>query len=399
MAVEGAATRKARGAFFTPPDLCRYVADWAVRSATDDILEPSCGEAAFLLAAGERLDALARATGANRGRLDGVELHGRSAREAERAVRAAGHDVRVQVGDFFLVTPTGTYDAVVGNPPYVRYQDFSGVARARRREAALRAGVPLTGLASSWAAFTVHAALFLKTGGRLGLVLPAELLTVNYAAEVRRFLMERFARVRLVLFTERVFPGVLEEVVLLLADGYDEGPASHCELHQVRTAADLSTSAGVARLWKPRSADGKWTPSLMSTSALAAYIAVESADDFTTLHEWGETTLGMVTGNNRYFAVVPGTRPGAGPSLRRTSGALPARVTPSTRTDVHRTRHTTHSAPAGQPRCSSGLPASPRRRQAPTSRQENDSRSTQPTSAGCAHPGGEYRWSSPPTCC
>jgi adenine-specific DNA-methyltransferase len=31
--------------------------------------------------------------------------------------------------------------------------------------------------------------------------------------------------VRLVLFTERVFPGVLEEVVLLLADGYDEGPA------------------------------------------------------------------------------------------------------------------------------------------------------------------------------
>ena len=123
----------------------------------------------------------------------------------------------------------------MGNPPYVRYQDFSGVARSRSREAALRAGVPLTGLASSWAAFTVHAALFLKTGGRLGLVLPAELLTVNYAAEVRRFLMERFARVRLVLFTERVFPGVLEEVVLLLADGYEQGPADHCELHQVRT--------------------------------------------------------------------------------------------------------------------------------------------------------------------
>ena len=305
MAVEEAATRKARGAFFTPPDLCRYVAEWAVRSATDNVLEPSCGEAAFLLAAGERLDALARATGASRGRLDGVELHDRSAREAERAVRAAGHDVRVQVGDFFLAAPAGTYDAVVGNPPYVRYQDFSGVARARGREAALRAGVPLTGLASSWAAFTVHAALFLKTGGRLGLVLPAELLTVNYAAEVRRFLMERFARVRLVLFTERVFPGVLEEVVLLLTDGYDQGPASHCELYQVRTAADLSTSAGVARSWKPKSADGKWTASLMSTSALAAYIAVESADHFTTLHEWGETTLGMVTGNNRYFAVSP----------------------------------------------------------------------------------------------
>ena len=46
----------------------------------------------------------------------------------------------------------------------------------------------------------MHAALFLRTGGRLGLVLPAELLTVNYAAEVRKFLTERFAKVRLVLF-------------------------------------------------------------------------------------------------------------------------------------------------------------------------------------------------------
>src|SRR5664280_613863 len=50
---------------------------------------------------------------------------------------------------------------------------------------------------SSWAAFTVHAAEFLRPGGgRLGLVLPAELLTVNYAAEVRRYLMARFGRVR-----------------------------------------------------------------------------------------------------------------------------------------------------------------------------------------------------------
>jgi hypothetical protein len=37
----------------------------------------------------------------------------------------------------------------------------------------------------------------------------------------------------------------------------------------------------------------------MSTAAPAAYIAAESSGDFTTLHEWGETTLGMVSGNNR----------------------------------------------------------------------------------------------------
>ena len=307
--------------------------------------------------------------------------------------------MRVQVSDFFLLTPTGTYDAVVGNPPYVRYQDFSGVARSRSREAALRAGVPLTGLASSWAAFTVHAALFLKTGGRLGLVLPAELLTVNYAAEVRRFLMERFARVRLVLFTERVFPGVLEEVVLLLADGYEQGPADHCELHQVRTAEDLSTPAGVARLWKPQTADGKWTPSLMSTSALAAYIAVESAGGFTTLHEWGETTLGMVTGNNRYFALSPARARELGLRIRRASGAFPAGVKPPARPDVHGLGVPRAGRRAGQPRCCSARPANRPRPREPTSRQANDSASTPPISAGCVHRGGGCRWSNLPTCC
>ena len=151
----------------------------------------------------------------------------------------------------------------------------------------------------------MHAALFLKTGGRLGLVLPAELLTVNYAAEVRRFLMERFARVRLVLFTERVFPGVLEEVVLLLADGYGQGPADHCELHQVSSAEDLAQSRG--RRPAMETPDGGWQMDAVADvdGALAAYIAVEAAGDFTTLHEWGETTLGMVTGNNRYFALSP----------------------------------------------------------------------------------------------
>lgn len=305
---DAAATRKARGAFFTPAPLCKYVADWAVRTAGDWILEPACGEAAFLLAAGERLEALARTTDLGPGRIDGVEVHERSARQAERLVRDAARDIEVQVrvSDFFALTPTGTYDVVIGNPPYVRYQDFAGDARTRSREAALRAGVPLTNLASSWAAFTVHSAMFLKTGGRLGLVLPAELLTVNYAAGVRRFLMEQFAKVRLVLFAERVFPDVLEEVVLVLADGYQQGPVEHCELHQVRAAQDLAALAAAPRLWKPVTADGKWTPSLLPASALAAYVGVESSPGFTTLSCWGETTLGMVTGNNRFFAMSPG---------------------------------------------------------------------------------------------
>ena len=75
---DAATARKVRGAFFTPAPLCKYVADWAVRTAGDKVLEPTCGEAAFLLAAGERLEVLAGTAGGARGQIDGVEVHERS---------------------------------------------------------------------------------------------------------------------------------------------------------------------------------------------------------------------------------------------------------------------------------------------------------------------------------
>ncbi len=298
--------RKARGAFFTPAPVADYVARWAIRHVRDRVLEPSCGEAAFLLAALRRQAQLAAVTPDEPlGELAGVELHEASAASARALLASAGAPpVEIREGDFFTVDPSPTHDAVVGNPPFVRYQDFSGASRTASRAAALRAGVSLTGLASSWAAFTVHSALFLKDGGRLGLVLPAELLSVNYAAEVREFLMRRFGRVRLVLFTERVFPGVLEEVVLLLAEG--TGGTDRCELLQVHGADDLATlDAGQESTWTPVTTSGKWTSALLSPAAATTYTSVVSGQQFTTLHAWGETTLGMVTGANRYFAMSP----------------------------------------------------------------------------------------------
>ena len=193
--------RKERGAFFTPSSITEFVANWAIRAAGDRVMEPSAGDAAFLVAAVARLAKLHRGRGAEP-EVDGVEIHEHSARVARRRVREAGGKARIRHSDFFDIAPEPVYDAVIGNPPFIRYQNFSGEARAKSRQAALRGGVALTGLASSWAAFAIHSALFLKPGGRLGLVLPAELLSVNYAAPVRQFLFDRFRQVQLVLFAK-----------------------------------------------------------------------------------------------------------------------------------------------------------------------------------------------------
>ena len=53
-----AIAQKARGAFFTPPEISQFLVNWAIRSSSDRVLEPSCGDAAFLIPAAGRLKGL-----------------------------------------------------------------------------------------------------------------------------------------------------------------------------------------------------------------------------------------------------------------------------------------------------------------------------------------------------
>lgn len=294
--------RKARGAFFTPPEIARYVADWALRAPSDRILEPSCGEASFLLEAGRALRGLGNNNLFLSDQLQGIEIHAASAAQASKLLASNGFDAHVLVSDFFECAARPHYDAVIGNPPYVRYQQHTGAARVKSLEAALSQGVRLNGLASSWAAFTVQAAAFLKKEGRLGLVLPAELLSVNYAAPVRRFLLERFGRVRLVMFENRIFPSVLEEVVLLLAEG--SGGAKHFEVFQARDLKALKEIDAISWQEHTPAIGAKWTPALLSSSLFEAYQGIASGSQCETLLDWGETYLGAVTGNNKFFSLT-----------------------------------------------------------------------------------------------
>ena len=128
--------RKARGAFFTPPGIASYIVDWAVNAATEKVLEPSTGDAEFLVHVVDRLISL----GGEAPQVYGSELHAWSAEEGRRRVAAAGGVANITVGDFFERPVNPVYDAVVGNPPYIRFQDFAGEQRTRQGSGAARWG-------------------------------------------------------------------------------------------------------------------------------------------------------------------------------------------------------------------------------------------------------------------
>lgn len=305
--------RKERGAFFTPPEIADYLADWAVggdRSAR--ILDPTCGEAVFLRSAGRRLRALGRENGDLDEHLFGVDLHETSLAWATSILEAEGLDAHLLAADFFdlatpdqLGAPLPAMDAVIGNPPFIRYQRHIGEARAKSRQAALRQHVRLSGLASSWAALLVHACGFLKPDGRLAMVLPAELLTVGYAEPIRAWLRRRFEQVHLVLFERLQFQDATEKVVLVLAAG--SGGCDAFSLYCLDDAADLAGIRPMTNLSVTPADSGKWTDLLLPNRQRRLFKTV-SGERFTPLSSYGKPELGTVTGANDYFTMSEHTR-------------------------------------------------------------------------------------------
>jgi adenine-specific DNA-methyltransferase len=303
--------RKARGAFFTPPAIADFLANWAVRDPSASVLDPTCGEAVFLLAAGHRLRGLG-APPELASQLFGIDLHQPSLDRSLTLLKSQGLTAHLTAADIFSVPtpaqfgcPLPEMDAVIGNPPFVRYQEHRGETRRRSISASLAQGVRLSGLASSWAGAVVHACGFLKPSGRLAMVLPAELLTVQYAEPVRRWLRRRFSGVTLVMFEQLQFEDALEKVVLVLAHG--SGGCESFNLKYVHGTEELnSLSFGDGVSVTPAS-EGKWTDLVLPLEHRRLYRQVVE-DRFVQLGSYGAPTLGGVTGANDFFALSEPTR-------------------------------------------------------------------------------------------
>lgn len=310
---DSAEYRKARGAFFTPPAIAEHLAAWAIRDDPNAlVLDPTCGDGVFLNAAGQQLKALGSQTSDLDGQVFGIDLHSASLDEAMRLLEEDGLDAHLIESDFFAVptpdmldAPLPFVDAVVGNPPFIRYQEHVGDSRRMSVEAAFKQGVRLSGLASSWAASLAHSAGFLKPDGRLAMVLPAELLTVGYAEPIRTWLRSRFERVNLVMFERLQFQDALADVVLLLAEG--RGGCDSFSLWHVETAEDLAKIRPYMQLNVTPPSSGKWTDILIPKAARGLYREVTS-QSFTTLSDYGTSELGIVTGANNFFAISEATR-------------------------------------------------------------------------------------------
>lgn len=307
---------KALGAYYTDAQVADFLVAWAVRSKHDRVIDPSFGGGVFLRAAAKRIRKL---RGQVHQQVLGIEIDDSVHRRISDKLKDefSIHAKNLLLSDFFAVSPSDAapFDVVVGNPPFIRYQRFAGDMRSRALECCRAAGVSISELSSSWVPFLIHSVSFLRKGGRLAMVVPAEIGHAAYALPLLEHLRRSFQDVTLLSFRKRLFPDISEDTLLLLADnrGEHEGRFRRRDLAhagQLREALSADWQlAGTKPLDSRMIASGeeRLIEYLLPRSVRSLYRHLRTAPFIRRLGELADVGIGYVTGANDFFHVGPDT--------------------------------------------------------------------------------------------
>ena len=294
----GTATlQKSLGAFYTDVPIARYIVKWALRDPSDSVLDPSCGDGVFLSTAFEQLQSM----GSAQPTICGIDIDEKAVSTTKSRLPTA----RLIQADFFSVRPAEIpfFNAVVGNPPFIRYQSFNGDLRLSALARAREAGVNLAQLSSSWAPFLVHAVGFLRPGGRLGMVVPSELGHAQYARSVLQFLIRRFHRIQVCLFRKKLFPDLSEDTGLLLCEEFGKP----CSWFSITILDDIDRAQTAKAVEFPVDIEGvrdgrvRLIHYLLSPRARHLYEHLSNQATVVRLGVAADVGIGYVTGCNDYF--------------------------------------------------------------------------------------------------
>jgi adenine-specific DNA-methyltransferase len=229
---------------------------------------------------------------------------------------------QVLTGDFFTlcrawVSPSDLFadsrskqrrfNAILGNPPFIRYQNFPKEYQENAFALMRAAGLQPNRLTNTWVPFLVVSTLLLEDHGRLAMVIPAELLQVNYAARIREFLCRLYGQITLVSFHGLLFEGTQQEVILFLGDR--NGQSAHgirtIEVSSGEELRHLSQELELGGELKPLAISGeKWTQYFLSSAEISLLRTLRAHPQLTTIRHLAEANVGIVTGENKFFVLA-----------------------------------------------------------------------------------------------
>lgn len=345
------------GEYYTPPAICDLITEFAVDEADDEVLDPACGSGGFLVSAYHRKrDLLPEPNGAHQRILEslyGVDInrfpaHLTAINLAIQDLSTYTDQVNIEVSNFFRVPPeqvrlgrerasaeggeddggddelveeTELFDAVVGNPPYIRQEniDDQELVRDHLSNEDIDAEY-LSKRSDIYSYFMTYSTEFLRDGGRLGFIVSDRWLDTNYGADLQEFILDNYEIHAVVKFDTQAFEDALVgSSVILLEKQEDENERDDNVAKFVRVMESMELGEVVDLVEGDQDADlmevtdeyrmvtrkqgtlydeDKWNTLFM---APPVYFDIIGHDDIIELEDVAEVTRGITSGANKFF--------------------------------------------------------------------------------------------------
>lgn len=301
--------QKLRGGYYTPQKLADYVTRWVLNNNPTSILEPSCGEGAFI-------EALYNNECKSDITLKAFELFDTEAKKsAEKCERFNLSNSEITEGDFLswaneaISSEKESFDGILGNPPFIRYQFLEPEFQTQAENIFKQLNLKFTKHTNAWVPFILASIKMLNCGGRFGMVIPSEIIHVMHAQTLRTYLGEQCSKIVIIDPQEIWFEGTLQGAVILLAE-------------KKISPNDISQGVGIKHVKgfdflaqdpeelflsiqgvKGDVVAGKWTKALLKPKELDLINRIQSHINVHKFTEIADVAVGIVTGANKFFLV------------------------------------------------------------------------------------------------
>lgn len=304
---ENESAQKLRGGYYTPYDLAHYLSNWVAETNPKTVLEPSCGDGIFLESLSATLPAHTSITA--------IELDSEEAKlAAERAGAFKNSNINVICADFLewhLVSEqkSSQYDAIVGNPPFIRYQYLSKKDQEFSERIFKQHSLRFTKHTNAWVPFVIASLSMLRPGGRLAMVLPSEILHVLHAQSLRFYIGQQCKKLIIIDPEEIWFDGTLQGAVLLLAEKKNNVNEHTTGLGIIQTRGESFLDQSPSHYFNKtnfingKTVEGKWTRALLTKKELDIFDGVTTSENVHQFTDIANVDVGLVTGANKFFLV------------------------------------------------------------------------------------------------
>lgn len=296
---ENNSAQKLRGAYYTPLPLAEMMVKlFSKDKSIKTVLEPSCGDGVFI----DALDDMLMINQLNN--VIAIEIEQNEAEKLKNRLNRS-KNVKILNQDFFDYYEKENekkFDLILGNPPYIRYQYLEENQRTLMSDILVSQGMKSNKLVNTWVGFMVACVNLLADNGKIAFIIPAEILQVAYAEDLRLFLADHLSKITLITFEELVFPDIEQEIVVFIGEKGDEEKGIRIiELNNLDDLKDFDIDTNGFQ--KLQHVHEKWTKYFTNNDENELISRIRNDNRFRKLSDSALINVGITTGNNKYFSV------------------------------------------------------------------------------------------------